>query len=76
MDWDKHGNVIEMAIFTDSFEKYIIASGTKSRELLEHIDDQVSVQGEVIGEDFVGNKIIEIKNFNVLNKIQDVKRST
>ena len=66
-DWDKHGNVIEITLETENFEKYLIADNEKGMELLDLIDETVKASGKITGEDINGNKILEVKKYEILN---------
>lgn len=57
--WDKRGQIIQVALQTDSFEKYIIDEDANS-EYLKWLDKHVRVQAQLLGEDLVGCKIIKI----------------
>lgn len=67
-DWDKHNNVVQVAIETDYFQKYIVAEEMVGKELMQLIDASVSVQGVIDGEDFYGNPIIILKKYKVMKK--------
>ena len=62
--WDRRGNIIQAAIQTDSFEKYLV-DGEYSDELIQRVDQKVRINGTIHGEDLVGHKII------VINSIKD-----
>jgi hypothetical protein len=57
--WDKRGQIIQVALQTDSFEKYIIDEDANP-EYLKWLDKHVRVQAQLLGEDLVGCKIIKI----------------
>lgn len=57
--WDKRGNIIQVAIQSDSFERYLV-DGEYTDELMRNIDHNIQINGTIIGEDLVGHKIIKI----------------
>lgn len=65
-DWDKHGNVHIISIVTDSCEKYIVADEVRVQELLGHVDARIKAEGIIAGEDLVGNKIVQVRRYEVL----------
>ena len=58
--WDRRGNVIQVAIQTESFEKYLI-DDEKKVNLLNMIDQHIHIKGAVVGEDVKGFQIIAIE---------------
>ena len=58
--WDRRGNIIQVAIQTDSFEKYLI-EGEQDAEVMKRVDQTVFIRGTIIGEDVVGHKIINVQ---------------
>ncbi|MBN1561650.1 hypothetical protein JW998_15470 [candidate division KSB1 bacterium] len=58
--WDRRGNILQVAIQTDSFEKYLI-EGEQDAEVMRRVDQIVHIRGTVIGEDVVGHKIIDVQ---------------
>lgn len=63
--WDRRGAVIQVAIQTTNFEKYLI-SDNKTLNLLNMIDQHIHIRGVVVGEDVKGFQIIEIDGINDL----------
>ena len=61
--WDRHGNILQIAIQSDSFEKYLV-DGEYSEELVRNIDQNIRISGTIIGEDLAGHKIISIHKIN------------
>jgi len=57
--WDKRGNIIQVAIQTDSFEKYLVEDD-HNVTLVDLIDQKIHVRASIIGEDVLGQKIIEV----------------
>lgn len=67
--WDRRGNIIQVAIQTDSFERYLI-DGEQDAEVMKRIDQAVHIRGKVIGEDVVGHKIITVQRIENLTPTQ------
>ena len=63
--WDRRGNIIQVAVQTDSFEKYLI-EGEKDAELMKRVDQTLHIRGKIIGEDVVGQKIILVSDYESL----------
>lgn len=61
--WDKRGNIIQVAIQSDNFEKYLV-DDDQNITLLNMMDKKIHVRGFIIGEDVMGQKIIEINWIN------------
>jgi len=57
--WDRRGNIIQVAIQTDSFEKYLVEDD-HDVSLFGLIDQKIHVRASIIGEDVLGQKIIDI----------------
>ena len=57
--WDRRGAVIQVAIQTASFEKYLI-NDDKKLNLLNMIDQHIHIKGVVVGEDVKGLQILDI----------------
>ncbi len=66
MEKDKRGNVLQVAIEADDFTRYIIANDLFGLELFEHLNERVSVKGVITGEDLNDNKIITVKEYEVI----------
>ncbi len=59
--WDRRGNVIQVAIQTENFEKYLIGDKV---DLLEKIDQHIHVKGAIVGEDVKGLQILKIDSIS------------
>ena len=66
-DWDKRGNVVEVTLETEDFEKYVIADSEKGVELINFIDENIKAYGQITGEDIYGNKILVVSKYEILN---------
>ena len=45
-NWDENGNVIQIAIYTNKEEVYLVEHNRQERELLKHIKRRVEVKGK------------------------------
>lgn len=64
---DKSDHVIEVAIESDDFEKYIVANNKISKSLFDLIEKKVKVRGQVTGENMFGDQIIKINDYEVIS---------
>jgi len=67
-DRDQRGNLVQVSIETDKFERYIVNDDDRGRELFDFINQDIEVRGRVIGEDIDGNKIISISKYKMIPK--------
>jgi hypothetical protein len=63
---DPRGNLIQVSIDTDRFERYIIADDAKGRELLNYLNADVEIEGSVIGEDIDGYKLVSVMRYQLI----------
>jgi hypothetical protein len=57
--WDRRGNIVQVAIQTNTFERYFIET-EQDTDMATFIDQSVLAHGSIVGEDVVGQKIIKI----------------
>ena len=67
-NWDNNGNVIQIAIYTNSEEVYLVEHNHLGQELLSHINRRVEVSGKK-RERLDGNKYITVQKYVVLEEI-------
>ena len=67
-NWDKNGKVIQIAIYTNSEEVYLVEHNHLGQELLSHINRRVEVSGKK-RERLDGNKYITVQKYVVLEEI-------
>ncbi|MEJ2167282.1 MAG: hypothetical protein P8X90_17275 [Desulfobacterales bacterium] len=67
-NWDKNGNVIQVAIYTNAEEVYLVEHNHLGRELLSHINRRVGVKGKK-SERLDGNRYITVQKYVVLAEI-------
>ena len=60
IEWDRRGNIIQVAIRSEDFETFIIDIATNS-DMLNSIDQVVEVEALIVGEDVFGQKIIRLQ---------------
>ena len=61
---DRRGNIVQIALETEDFQKYIIGENTAAHELLNFINLKISASGYIAGNNLDGQKIIFVKNFS------------
>ena len=63
-NWDENGRVVQIAIYTNKEDVYLVEHSRQEKELLNHINKRVAVKGKVVeGND--GNKLMAVKNYSV-----------
>ena len=67
-NWDKNGKVIQIAIYTNAEEVYLVEHNLLGQELLNHINRRVEVRGKK-RERLDGNRYITIQKYVVLEEI-------
>ncbi|MDZ7263613.1 MAG: hypothetical protein ONB16_03450 [candidate division KSB1 bacterium] len=63
---DKRGNLIQVSIDTDRFERYIIADDAMGQELFDYLNADVEIEGRVVGEDIDGYKVISVMRYKLI----------
>ena len=66
VDWDPKGRILAAAIASSNEDEYRIAESDKGRKLLQLINENVRVSGEVREEK--GKKVISVKEFRLQRK--------
>ena len=66
-DKDKSGNVMEVAIITEDFEKFVVTNDKIGKSLFYHVDKKIRVKGSVIGENIIEDQIIKISGYEFIN---------
>ena len=64
---DKRGQIVEIAISTETFERFTVVPNKVAEGLYQYLDKGVKVKGFISGEDIMGNKLLTISNFVILN---------
>jgi hypothetical protein len=67
-DWSKDGKVIQIAVYTNAEEVYVVEHNPLGQELLNHINRRVEVRGKK-RERLDGNKYITVQKYIVLEEI-------
>jgi len=65
--WDEIGNVIEVCLYTDREEIYIVAQNKRIRELVNLIQTKVRVEGK-IKEGADGKKTVYVETVKTVEK--------
>lgn len=63
---DKSGNVVQLFLETEDFERYIIDDSQIGTSLLKHIHDRVVLSGFIAGEFFDGREIICATKYKIV----------
>ena len=63
-NWDENGRVIQIAIYTNTEEVYLVEHNRQEKELLNHIKKRVAVKGKIV-EGNEGNKLLIVNNYSV-----------
>lgn len=71
-DFDRHGQILEIALETDDFQKYIIHPDIKGKSLIENILNRVIIQGVISGRNEEGNYILQVRNYEILEEYDDL----
>jgi hypothetical protein len=64
--WDKDGSVKRISLNTPSEHEYMIDYSGKGKELLDHLQEMIEIEGKVI-QRMGGTLYIKVNKFNVLN---------
>lgn len=63
---DKSGNVVQLFLETEDFERYIIDDSQIGDSIFEHINSRVILKGYVAGEFFDGREIICATGYRIV----------
>ena len=63
-NWDENGRVVQIAIYTNKEDVYLVEHNRREKELLNFINKRVSVKGKVV-EGIDGNKLMAVNNYSV-----------
>jgi hypothetical protein len=72
-DFNRRGKVLEVALETEDFQKYIITPNHKGKELFDLLYSKITVYGFITGEDINGDSIIKIDDYEIVDRIQFIK---
>jgi len=73
-NWDKNGKVVQIAIYTNAEEVYLVEPNRPGQELLGHINRRVEVSGRK-SERLDGNSYIAVQKYVVLEEIVEDENS-
>ena len=63
-NWDENGRVVQIAIYTNTEDVYLVEHNRQEKELLNHIKRRVAVKGKIV-EGNEEKKLIVVNNFSV-----------
>jgi hypothetical protein len=69
-NWDENGRVIQVAIYTNKEEVYLVEHNQKEKELLNYINKRVAVKGEILTRNDT-SQLVFVKNFLILAEDAD-----
>ena len=69
-NWDEDGHVVQIAIYTNQEEIYLVESNRKGLELSEQINRKVEATGEE-SERLDGKKNFKVTRYKISEKIVD-----
>jgi hypothetical protein len=67
-NWSEDGKIIQIAIYTDKEEVYLVEHNRLEQELIIHINRKVEVKGEK-SERLDGKQYIGVQNYFILEEI-------
>ena len=73
-NWDEDGKVIQIALYTNKEEIYLIEHNQMEKELSNYINNRVAVKGKILRRKH-GNQCIAVKNYSVLPDDVDDEKS-
>ncbi|MBN2493350.1 MAG: hypothetical protein JXR96_02060 [Deltaproteobacteria bacterium] len=68
--WDDDDQVTSVSIMDEEGNEYIVEEGKMSGELLDHVDEDVEVNGEA-WEDEYGDKMLRVSDYRVVSSDED-----
>jgi hypothetical protein len=71
-DFDRHGQIQEIALETEDFQKYIIQPNPKGKTLIEKILNRVVIRGMITGRDEDGNSVVQVQDYEVLDAYDEI----
>lgn len=74
-NWDENGIVIQIAIYTNKEEVYLIEPNQKEKELFNYINRRVAVKGKMLTRNHVNRQCIVVKNYSLLADDVDDEKS-
>ena len=74
-NWDENGRVIQIAIYTNAEDVYLVEQNRQEKELMSHINKRVAVKGKILGGN-EGNPLIVVENYSVLAEMVDDENDT
>jgi hypothetical protein len=63
--WDDNGNVKRIALNTHDEKEYIIESSGQGKELLNHLQEMIEIEGKVL-QRLGGSLYVRVSSYNVL----------
>lgn len=67
-DWSEDGRIMQIAIYTDKEEVYLVEHSRLEQELIIHINRKVEVKGKK-SENLDGKQYIGVQNYFILDEV-------
>ncbi len=67
-DWSEDGRIIQIAIYTDKEEVYLVEHSRLEQELIIHINRKAEVKGKK-SEHLDGKQYIGVQNYFILDEV-------
>jgi hypothetical protein len=71
-NWSEDGKVIQLAIYTNKEEVYLVEHNRLAQELIKHINKKVKIKGKK-SERLDGKNYIGVQNYFILEEIANGK---
>ncbi len=73
--WDENGKIIEIALYTNTEDLYIVEQNSLTQELIKFMHTRVELKGK-IRKYPDGKKSIAVQNYKVLEEMGDEEMDT
>jgi len=68
MEKDKSGNILQVAVEDEQFNKYVVVIDKKNSDLLKFINKNVLLSADIIDHDFNERPVLGVKKITPLNQ--------
>ena len=69
IQWDENGNIIRISLNTSDEKAYVIDYSGRGRELLNHLQDMIEVDGKV-QQRLGGSLYLKVNNYTVIQELK------
>ena len=60
---DRSGDIIQIAVEDDNFQKYLVLNSKLARQLFDFVNERLFVYGQIVDEDVNGHPILSLSGF-------------